>query len=148
MRVSTRRSTRRSNVRRSARRLLLVAVATIALTAAGCASQGAPARVAPAPIDSTAFAADLAVDLRQFTKTNVGMYILDVIKGPGVVAAEGRKVTFRYAAFLPDGTPVETQRAPVEAEIGEGMIRGLRFGIAGMRSGGQRRLIVPPNLAY
>ena len=135
-------------MRRFARRPFPAAVVGLALLAAGCASKGAPARVATPAIDSTTFSPDLAIDLRQFTKTSAGLYMLDVIKGSGTVAAEGRKATFRYAAFLPDGTPVETQRAPVEAEIGESMIRGLRFGISGMRAGGHRRLIVPPSLAY
>ena len=135
-------------MRRFARRSFLAGVLGLALPAAGCASKGAPAWAAAPPIDSTTFSSDLAIDLRQFTKHNAGVYTHDVIRGNGTVAAEGRKVTFRYAAFLPDGTPVETQRTPVEAEIGEGMIRGLRFGISGMRAGGQRRLIVPPALAY
>lgn len=136
-------------MRRLARRLVPAGVAIAALAAAGCASQNAPARVAsPAVIDSTTFAAALGVDLGQFTKTTAGMYFQDVVRGQGVVASEGRKATFRYAAFLPDGTPVETQRAPVEVEINEGMIRGLRFGLIGMRAGGARRLVVPPSLAY
>ena len=37
---------------------------------------------------------------------------------------------------------------PIEAEMNEGMIKGLRFGIAGMHAGGQRRLVDPPTLAY
>jgi FKBP-type peptidyl-prolyl cis-trans isomerase len=32
--------------------------------------------------------------------------------------------------------------------MNEGMIKGLRFGIAGMHAGGTRRLVVPPSLAY
>jgi FKBP-type peptidyl-prolyl cis-trans isomerase FkpA len=135
-------------MRRFARRSFVAAIAATALTAAGCASKGAPARVAAPAIDSAAFSPDLAIDLRQFTKSSAGIYSNDVIKGSGPVAAEGRKVTFRYAAFLVDGTAVETQRTPVEVEIGDSMIRGLRFGIPGMRAGGQRRLIVPPALAY
>ena len=98
--------------------------------------------------DSTKFAPDLAVDLKSFTRLPSGMYIFDAVKGNGVVAAEGRKVSFRYSAYLPSGTLVETQAQPIEAEIGDGMIKGLRFGISGMHAGGQRRLVVPPSLAY
>ena len=136
-------------MRRLARRWVPAGVALATLAAAGCATQGAPTRVAsPAIIDSTTFATALAIDLRQFTKTTSGMYFTDVVRGTGVVAADGRKVTFRYAAFLPDGTPVEVQREPIEAQLGEGMIRGLRQGLTGMRAGGARRLVVPPSLAY
>jgi FKBP-type peptidyl-prolyl cis-trans isomerase len=120
------------------------------MTLAACGgSNSAPSTTpAPVPFDSTKFAPDLAVDLAAFTKLPSGMYIFDAVKGTGVVAAEGRKVTFRYSAYLPDGTLVETQRQPIEAEMNEGMIKGLRFGFAGMRAGGQRRLVVPPSLAY
>lgn len=122
----------------------------VVMTLAACGGSGsAPATsAAPVAFDSTKFAPDLAVDLQSFTRLPSGMYIFDAVKGNGVVAAEGRKVTFRYQAFLPDGSLVEAQRAPIEAEMNEGMIKGLRFGIAGMRAGGQRRLVVPPSLAY
>ena len=118
-------------------------------TLAACGGAGSSA-ASPAPVsfDSTRFAPDLAVDLKSFTRLPSGMYIFDAVKGNGVVASEGRKVTFRYSVFLPDGSLVETQRQPIEAEMSEGMIKGLRFGIAGMRAGGTRRLVVPASLAY
>lgn len=118
------------------------------LAACGGAGSASTSTPAPASFDSTRFAPDLAVDLEAFTRLPSGMYIFDAVKGNGVVAAEGRKITFRYSAFLPDGSLVESQRQPIEAEMNEGMIKGLRFGIAGMRAGGTRRLVVPPSLAY
>jgi FKBP-type peptidyl-prolyl cis-trans isomerase len=120
------------------------------LTLAACGGSGSAPATTPAPVafDSTKFAPDLAVDLKSFTRLPSGMYIFDAVKGNGVVAAEGRKVTFRYSAFLPDGSLVESQRQPIEAEMNEGMIKGLRFGLAGMHAGGQRRLVVPPSMAY
>jgi peptidylprolyl isomerase len=136
-------------MRRVAGRAVMAGAAALTLGVAACASKAGPASVvAPAAIESTTFAPELAVDLRQFSKLTSGMYFYDAVKGNGVVAAEGRKVTFRYAAYLPNGSVVEHQRQPIEAEIGEAMIRGLRQGIAGMRAGGQRRLVVPPALAY
>jgi FKBP-type peptidyl-prolyl cis-trans isomerase FkpA len=131
----------------------LASVLMMALAACGAAGTAGtttpvPSAERPVALDSTVFAPDLAVDLKSFTRLPSGMYIFDAVKGTGVVAAEGRKVSFRYSAYLPNGSLVETQRQPIEAEIGEGMIKGLRFGIAGMRVGGQRRLVVPPSLAY
>jgi FKBP-type peptidyl-prolyl cis-trans isomerase len=127
------------------------------LTLAACGGAGSSPASSPAPrvarpeegsLEATTFAPDLAVDLKAFTRLPSGMYIFDAIKGDGVVAAEGRKVTFRYSAYLPDGSLVDSQRQPIEAEMNDGMIKGLRFGMAGMRAGGQRRLVVPPSLAY
>ena len=122
----------------------------VVLTLAACGGAGSSPATAPQPVafDSTKFAPDLAVDLRSFTRLPSGMYIFDAVKGNGIVAAEGRKITFKYQAFLPDGSLVEAQPVPIEAEMNEGMIKGLRFGLAGMRAGGQRRLVVPPTLAY
>jgi FKBP-type peptidyl-prolyl cis-trans isomerase len=136
-------------MRRVVRGAAFVGAAALTLALAGCAPRGAPAAGAsPGTIETTTFAPDLAIDLTQFTRLNSGMYIDDVIAGKGVVAAEGRKATFRYAAYLPDGTVVESQRQPIEAEMNDGMVKGLRFGMAGMHAGGQRRLIVPPSLGY
>jgi FKBP-type peptidyl-prolyl cis-trans isomerase len=133
-------------MRRSFRGLAGVAL----LTLAACGGSGSTPATTPAPVpfDSTKFAPDLAVDLKSFTRLSSGMYIFDAVKGNGIVAAEGKKVTFKYQAFLPDGTLVEAQPVAIEAEMNEGMIKGLRFGMAGMRAGGQRRLVVPPMLAY
>jgi FKBP-type peptidyl-prolyl cis-trans isomerase len=136
--------------RRNARGLASVLVTALAACGgSGSASTApTPSTAAPVGLDSTTFAPDLAVDLKSFTRLPSGMYIFDAVKGNGVVAAEGRKVTFRYSAFLPNGSLVDAQRQPIEVEMGEGMIKGLRYGIAGMRAGGQRRLVVPPSLAY
>lgn len=126
----------------------LASVLIATLAACGGSAAGPGGTPSPAALDTTTFAPDLAVDLKAFTRLPSGMYIFDAVKGNGVVAAEGRKVTFRYSAYLPNGSLVESQRQPIEAEMNEGMIRGLRFGIAGMRAGGTRRLVVPPALAY
>jgi hypothetical protein len=134
---------------RFARRAAMAGAAALSLAAAGCASKGGPASTpSPAVIDTTTFAPDLAVDLRQFTRVTLGMYYFDAKIGTGPVAAEGRKATIRYAAYLPSGALVEGQNQPVEVAIDETMIKGLRFGLVGMKAGGQRRLVLPPSLAY
>jgi FKBP-type peptidyl-prolyl cis-trans isomerase len=126
--------------------LASVLLATLAACGGSAAAPGSTP--SPAALDTTTFSPDLAVDLKAFTRLPSGVYIFDAVKGNGVVAAEGRKVTFRYSAYLPNGSLVESQRQPIEAEMNEGMIKGLRFGIAGMHAGGTRRLVVPPSLAY
>src|SRR5262245_51614171 len=97
---------------RVARRAALAGAAALLWVVAGCASQGAPARVAPVSVvDSTTFAPDLGVDLKQFTRLSSGVYYLDQAKGSaGLTANVGRKVTFRYLVYLPNGQLVEGQR--------------------------------------
>lgn len=126
----------------------LASVLIATLVACGGSAAAPGSTPSPAALDTTTFAPDLAVDLKAFTRLPSGMYIFDAVKGNGIVAAEGRKVTFRYSAYLPNGSLVESQRQPIEAEMNDGMIKGLRFGIAGMHAGGTRRLVVPPSLAY
>jgi FKBP-type peptidyl-prolyl cis-trans isomerase FkpA len=134
---------------RLARRAAMAGAVALAVAGAACsASKGAPPAPSPAVVDTTTFAPDLAVDLRQFTRLSSGMYYLDTKKGTGPVAADGRKATIRYAAYLPSGALVDGQNQPMEVEIGESLIKGLRFGLAGMKAGGQRRLVMPPSLAY
>jgi FKBP-type peptidyl-prolyl cis-trans isomerase len=136
-------------VRRDARRWMTASVTSVVMLVACGGGGKSPASATPAQnIATTRFAPELAIDLRSFTKAVSGLYFIDVSRGPGVVATDGRKVIFRYAAFLPDGTLVDEERNAVEVELGPGMIRGLRDGINGMRAGGTRRLIVPPSLGY
>jgi FKBP-type peptidyl-prolyl cis-trans isomerase len=134
---------------RVARRAGMAGAAALLLAAAACASAGGPAPAAsPGLVDTTSFAPDLAVDLKQFTRATSGMYYFDAVKGTGTVAAEGRKATIRYSAYLPSGALVDAQRQPVEVDIDETMVKGLRYGLVGMRAGGQRRLVLPPSLGY
>jgi FKBP-type peptidyl-prolyl cis-trans isomerase len=136
---------------RMPRRAAMAGAAALCIVVAGCASQGAPSQGAtPTVVDSVTFAPDLAVDLATFTKTPSGLRYFDLVKGDkGLIATESRRVTIKYVVFLPDGTVVDGQREPpMEAEIGTSMMRGLRQGLIGMRAGGQRRLVIPPSLAY
>lgn len=115
----------------------------------GGQSSPASRTATPAPsIATTAFAPNLAIDLRSFTRNVSGLYFLDVQRGNGPVAADRRKAVIRYVVYLPDATLADVQQQPIEVDIGPGMIRGLREGLIGMRTGGQRRLIVPASLGY
>ncbi|HEX2201976.1 MAG TPA: FKBP-type peptidyl-prolyl cis-trans isomerase [Longimicrobium sp.] len=61
-------------------------------------------------------------------------------------------VAIHYEVFLENGTKVESSvdaGQPISFELGQGLvIQGLDQGILGMRTGGRRRLIIPPALAY
>lgn len=61
-------------------------------------------------------------------------------------------VSIHYEVYLEDGTKIESSldtAQPITFELGTGqVITGLDLGILGMRSGGRRRLIIPPSLAY
>jgi FKBP-type peptidyl-prolyl cis-trans isomerase FkpA len=76
-------------------------------------------------------------------------------EGTGTTAAQGRTVTVSYTGWLYDpsrpeskGTQFDSQ-ASFTFQLGVGrVIPGWEQGIPGMRVGGQRRLVIPPNLGY
>ena len=80
---------------------------------------------------------------------------IDLVVGTGTVAGGGNNVTVAYTGWLHDtsrpdakGTQFDSNAA-FTFRLGTGaVIRGWDVGVAGMRIGGQRRLIIPPDLAY
>jgi FKBP-type peptidyl-prolyl cis-trans isomerase len=119
----------------------------VALTA--CASAGAGAAGTPG---TTEFAPELGVDLATMTETPSGLHFRDVTPGSGEVARRGSRLSIRYIAWTAAGRQIDdniTAAAPLEFRLGDpSLIRGWNEGLEGMRSGGQRMLVVPPSLAY
>jgi len=80
----------------------------------------------------------------------------DLVVGTGAVATTGSRVTVSYTGWLYDtgkpngkGNQFDTNGAFGPFTLGAGqVIRGWDQGVVGMRIGGQRRLIIPPELAY
>jgi FKBP-type peptidyl-prolyl cis-trans isomerase len=81
-----------------------------------------------------------------------GLQYIDVAPGSGDEARAGQQVTVHYTGWLTDGTPFDSSRtrnSPFQFGLGQGqVIKGWDLGVAGMRVGGQRRLIIPPDLGY
>ena len=105
------------------------------------------------PPEEVEFAPELNVDLTQMTRTASGLYIQDLVVGAGDEAVTGNTVSVHYSGWLPDGTLFDTSRqagrGPFAFQIGDsGIIAGWNEGVAGMRVGGTRKLVIPPQLAY
>jgi FKBP-type peptidyl-prolyl cis-trans isomerase len=98
------------------------------------------------------YAPQLHVDFRNMTRTQSGLYYQDVRTGRGAVAMIGDTVRLLYAGYLPDGTLVEARLDTASAAaipLGAGhLIAGWEEGIPGMREGGIRKLIIPPELGF
>jgi hypothetical protein len=134
--------------RRAAAILWVAAVVCGALGACAGNSAGGTSATQISPVDTLTFAPGLGIELSQFTRTRSGALYQDVQVGTGRTAIIGSYVTVRYVVALPDGTPAENQTEPLGFTLGQDVIIGLREGLTGMRTGGVRRLIVPPDLAY
>jgi FKBP-type peptidyl-prolyl cis-trans isomerase FkpA len=107
------------------------------LTAAGCGSSSTSATTLP--------------------PTSVGVFTTtDLVLGTGATAATGSRATTTYAGWLYDtgkpngkGTQFDPGPGPLNFVIGAGtLVRGFEQGVIGMKVGGQRRVIIPPELAY
>lgn len=89
-----------------------------------------------------------------YKKLPSGIVYADVRTGSGDLAEVGKKVNIQWVLRKSNGYFVDSSEVsgsvPFIFTIGDkaGAISGLDEGIRGMRSGGTRRIIIPPNMAY
>jgi peptidylprolyl isomerase len=87
-----------------------------------------------------------------FTTTASGLQFEDTIVGNGATPTTGKKVTVHYTGTFPNGEKFDSSRdrnQPFVFPIGMGrVIKGWDEGVASMKVGGRRQLIIPPHLAY
>jgi len=78
--------------------------------------------------------------------------ITDIEQGDGAEAAAGHQVDVHYTGWLTDGTKFDSsldRGQPFSFQLGGGqVIRGWDQGVAGMKVGGKRKLVIPPELGY
>lgn len=76
----------------------------------------------------------------------------DLVVGTGAEAAAGDMVTVNYVGMLPDGTVFDASSRhgqPFTFQLGAGqVIKGWDMGVAGMKEGGKRQLVIPPSYGY
>ena len=87
------------------------------------------------------------------------LQITDGKVGGGAVAASGKNVTVHYTGWLYDGSKADhhgkkfdssrDRSDPFQFRLGAGqVIAGWDQGVAGMKVGGQRTLVIPSQLGY
>jgi FKBP-type peptidyl-prolyl cis-trans isomerase FkpA len=116
----------------------IVLLAVLALTVTACGGSSSP--TAPS--------------------ANVPYSQTDIVIGSGAEATNGRLVTVNYTGWLYDASAAGNKGSQFDSSLTPGrvpfsftlgvssVIQGWHQGVAGMRVGGQRRLILPPNLGY
>ena len=104
------------------------------------------------PLERAEFAPSLGVDLGASSRTAGGVRWRDVQVGTGPEVHEGQRVAVHYRGTLADGTVFDENGpadSPYSFRLGRGeVIRGWDEGVAGMRVGGTRQLVIPPELGY
>ncbi len=81
-----------------------------------------------------------------------GLKYIDLVVGEGLDARRGDEVTVHYTGWLEDGTKFDSSRdsgRPFVFPLGRGrVIQGWDLGVAGMKVGGKRKLMIPAKLGY
>jgi len=113
-------------------------------TTAACASGPRLVR----PLAGADIAPSVGVDLAEYTRTEDGLYFRDVVEGDGDVAGPTSRVTVAYRLLLADGTQADSSLGLVVRLARDRIIEGWKLGIPGMRVGGARILVLPPELGY
>ena len=83
--------------------------------------------------------------------TASGLSITDLVVGDGPEAVKGEVVSVNYRGTLANGKEFDSSygRGPFSFPLGAGrVIQGWDEGVAGMKVGGKRKLVIPPDLAY
>lgn len=137
--------------------VLFLSGLALILTACGDAPVGrsgvdGAATSAPA-VDVTQidFSPDLGIDLSHMERTESGLYFRDEVVGDGTELQQGQDAVLHYTGFHPDGRSFDSSQggSPFRVRIGVGrVIQGWDEGVPGMREGGRRILVIPPELAY
>ena len=92
-----------------------------------------------------------AAEIGESQVTSSGLKITELVIGDGQEATPGTNVSVNYRGTLDDGKEFDSSygRGPFEFSLGAGMvIKGWDEGVAGMKVGGKRELIIPPELGY
>jgi peptidylprolyl isomerase len=140
----------------------LLAALVGALVIAGCGDDESDSTPTDTATESATAAGDSGSDVDTSTKPEVEvpdgpppgeLEVDDIVEGDGPVAEDGSLVTVQYV-----GVDYETGEQfdaswdngqPFSFQLGSGsVIEGWDEGVEGMRVGGRRELIIPPDLAY
>ena len=121
-----------------------LSVALFALFLSACGGDADP--------KAGAASAGFEIDSAALTKTASGLQYQDVVTGTGQAAAPGQVAVVHYTGWLTDGTKFDSSRdrgQPFSFPLGGGqVIAGWDEGVAGMKVGGRRKLLIPPDLGY
>lgn len=98
-------------------------------------------------IEEVTFDPSLEIDLEQMTKLPSGVYIQDLVEGEGDALANGSWANVNYSGWLRTGFLFGT--GMYQYLVGANQtIPGFEQGMLGMKAGGVRKIIVPPELGY
>lgn len=137
----------------------IAALAAIAMAATACTSQAndkAAHATAAASASSSANSVKKDLAMSNTVTTASGLQYIDTEVGTGAEAQSGQQVQVHYTGWLyhngEQGAKFDSSKdrgQPFAFGLGQRMvIAGWDEGVAGMKVGGKRTLIIPPQLGY
>lgn len=94
----------------------------------------------------------MKIDSANLVTLPSGLQYEDQVTGEGKSPSPRQTVTVHYTGWLTDGTKFDSsvdRGRPFNFQIGVGqVIKGWDEGVATMKIGGKRRLVIPPDLGY
>ncbi|MEO8064693.1 MAG: FKBP-type peptidyl-prolyl cis-trans isomerase [Pseudomonadota bacterium] len=132
---------------------------------AACSSRDKPAdesqpSAAAAPAGDAAPSSEPVADATSATGTeNMPLQKIELAPGAGAEIKSGQTALVHYTGWLYDAAATENKgkkfdssvdrNEPFEFPVGAGMvIKGWDEGVVGMKPGGKRRLVIPPEMGY
>lgn len=89
---------------------------------------------------------------KSMVTTTSGLQYVDLVVGSGREAHAGETAIVHYTGTLTDGTKFDSSKdgnSPFSFRLGAGrVIKGWDEGVEGMKIGGIRKLVIPPQLGY
>lgn len=86
------------------------------------------------------------------TVKTTGLQVTDLKEGTGEAAKVGDKISVNYIGTLENGQKFDSsydRNKPFQFTLGKGeVIAGWDQGLVGMKVGGKRKLVIPPELGY
>lgn len=86
----------------------------------------------------------------KYVKSSSGLMYLDIEVGDGDCPKDGQQVTFHYIGYNESGRRIDStysHGSPAKIRLGNNaLVPGFEEGIHGMKPGGKRRIIIPPEL--
>ena len=135
-----------------------LAVALLAASLVACTAREEPAS-APATAATAAATAPAAAAPAPTGTETMAMEKIDLTPGTGAEIQKGQTALVHYTGWLYDAAAPENKgkkfdssvdrNEPFEFDVGQGyVIKGWDQGVVGMKVGGKRRLVIPPDLGY
>ncbi|MCC6850184.1 MAG: FKBP-type peptidyl-prolyl cis-trans isomerase [Deltaproteobacteria bacterium] len=125
---------------------IALSLALVAALAVGCERSQEAGRDAGAPAEKA------GTMVENLETTPSGLQYVDLERGAGASPQKGQTAVVHYTGWLVDGKKFDSSKdrgQPFTFAVGRGqVIKGWDEGVATMKVGGVRKLVIPPDLGY